>query len=564
MAELLSPAGNFEKMETALRYGADAVYLAGQLFGMRSAADNFTVDELYRAVDYAHARQKKVYLTVNTMPHGYEYDLLRKFLTDIAHAGIDAMIIADLGVVATVKELLPDMEIHISTQASIISPQAALAYAALGARRLVLARELTLSEAEMNRLAQGLVGVKRTTGQHPGGLVVVPDDKDMEDFCPVQHPADADDSDTITTHFEYHSMEANILKLDMLGHDDPTMVRMMQDLTGVDPHEIPLDDPDTMSIFISSKVLGYENDPILGPTGAVAIPEFNTRFTRQMLIDTQPKDFNTLVRLSGFSHGTDVWMGNARELILSGTASVLETVGCRDDIMLYLISKGLDPKMSFKIMEKVRKGKVKKGGFDEGWEEAMMEHDVPDWYIESLAKIGYLFPKAHAVAYVMMAFRIAWFKVHEPLAFYATFFSVRAKAFDAEYCCAGMDAVKRKIKEIENNKDATNVEQDLMVTLEVCYEFYLRGFHFDTINIYKSDATKFIVTEKGLLPPFVTVHGLGEAAALDTVEKRKGKEFISIEEFAMCCNKLSKTHIEQLKALGAFAGMADTSQITLF
>ena len=418
--------------------------------------------------------------------------------------------------------------------------------------------------AEENRLTQGCVGVRRTTGQHPGGLVVVPDDKDMEDFCPVQHPADADDSDTITTHFEYHSMEANILKLDMLGHDDPTMVRMMQDLTGVDPHEIPLDDPDTMSIFISSKVLGYENDPILGPTGAVAIPEFNTRFTRQMLIDTQPKDFNTLVRLSGFSHGTDVWMGNARELILSGTASVLETVGCRDDIMLYLISKGLDPKMSFKIMEKVRKGKVKKGGFDEGWEEAMMEHDVPDWYIESLAKIGYLFPKAHAVAYVMMAFRIAWYKVHEPLAFYATFFSVRAKAFDAEYCCAGMDAVKRKIKEIENNKDATAVEQNLLTTLEVCYEFYLRGFHFDTISIYKSDATKFLVTEGGLLPPFVTVHGLGEAAAIDTVEKRKGKEFISIEEFSMCCNKLSKTHIEQLKALGAFAGMADTSQITLF
>ena len=423
---------------------------------------------------------------------------------------------------------------------------------------------ITAGRAEENRLTLGCVGVRRTTGQHPGGLVVVPDDKDMEDFCPVQHPADADDSDTITTHFEYHSMEANILKLDMLGHDDPTMVRMMQDLTGVDPHDIPLDDPDTMSIFTSSKVLGYENDEILGPTGAVAIPEFNTRFTRQMLIDTQPKDFNTLVRLSGFSHGTDVWMGNARELIVSGTASVLETVGCRDDIMLYLISKGLDPKMSFKIMEKVRKGKVKKGGFDEGWVEAMREHEVPEWYIESLAKIGYLFPKAHAVAYVMMAFRIAWYKVHEPLAFYATFFSVRAKAFDAEYCCAGKDAVKRKIREIENNKDATAVEQNLMTTLEVCYEFYLRGFHFDTIDIYKSDATKFLVTDKGLLPPFVTVHGLGEAAAIDTVEKRKGKTFVSIEEFSMCCNKLSKTHIEQLKKLGAFAGMADTSQITLF
>ena len=423
---------------------------------------------------------------------------------------------------------------------------------------------ITAGRAEENRLTLGCVGVRRTTGQHPGGLVVVPDDLEMEDFCPVQHPADADDSDTITTHFEYHSMEDNLLKLDMLGHDDPTMVRMMQDLTGVDPHDIPLDDPDTMSIFISSKVLGYENDEILGPTGAVAIPEFNTRFTRQMLIDTQPKDFNTLVRLSGFSHGTDVWMGNARDLIVSGTATVLETVGCRDDIMLYLISKGLDPKMSFKIMEKVRKGKVKKGGFDEGWVEAMEAHGVPAWYIDSLAKIGYLFPKAHAVAYVMMAFRIAWYKVHEPLAFYATFFSVRAKAFDAEYCCAGMDAVKRKIREIENNKDATAVEQNLLTTLEVCYEFYLRGFHFDTISIYQSDATKFLVTEGGLLPPFVSVHGLGEAAALDTVEKRAGKEFISVEEFAMCCNKLSKTHIEQLKALGAFAGMAETSQLTLF
>mgnify|MGYP002521954722 FL=1 len=418
--------------------------------------------------------------------------------------------------------------------------------------------------AELDRLTLGCVGVRRTTGQHPGGLVVVPDDMDVEDFTAVQHPADDPDSDTVTTHFEYHCMEDNLLKLDMLGHDDPTMIRMLEDITGVNARAIPLDDPDTMSIFTSSKVLGFENNEILGPTGAVAIPEFNTRFTRGMLMDTMPKDFNTLVRLSGFSHGTDVWLGNARDLIVGGTASVLETVGCRDDIMLYLISMGLDPKMSFKIMEAVRKGKVKKGGFQEGWEEAMREHQVPDWYIGSLAKIGYLFPKAHAVAYVMMAFRIAWFKVHEPLAFYATFFSIRAKAFDAEYCCAGMDAVKQKIREIENNKDATDVEQNLLVTLEVCYEFYLRGFHFDTISIYDSDATHFKVTENGLLPPFVTVRGLGETAALDTVEKRQGKTFVSVEEFATTCNKLSKTHIEQLKALGAFAGMADTSQVALF
>ena len=422
----------------------------------------------------------------------------------------------------------------------------------------------TASNAELDRLTLGCVGVRRTTGQHPGGLVVVPDDMDVEDFTAVQHPADDANSDTVTTHFEYHCMEDNLLKLDMLGHDDPTMIKMLEDLTGVNARAIPLDDPDTMSIFTSSKVLGFENDEILGPTGAVAIPEFNTRFTRGMLMDTMPQDFNTLVRLSGFSHGTDVWLGNARDLIVGGTASVLETVGCRDDIMLYLISMGLEPKMSFKIMEAVRKGKVKKKGFEDGWEEAMREHQVPDWYIGSLAKIGYLFPKAHAVAYVMMAFRIAWFKVHEPLAFYATFFSIRAKAFDAEYCCAGMDAVKQKIREIENNKDATDVEQNLLVTLEVCYEFYLRGFHFDTISIYDSDATHFKITENGLLPPFVTVRGLGETAALDTVEKRKGKNFISVEEFATICNKLSKTHIEQLKALGAFAGMADTSQVTLF
>ena len=426
-----------------------------------------------------------------------------------------------------------------------------------------------VSSAEIDRLTEGCVGVRRTTGQHPGGLVVVPDDLDVEDFCPVQHPADDPDSDIITTHFEYHCMEDNLLKLDMLGHDDPTMIRMLENLTGVNARQIPLDDPDTLSLFTTSRALGFEDDEVLGPTGAVAIPEFNTRFTRQMLIDTQPRDFNTLLRLSGFSHGTDVWLGNAKDLILSGTASVLETVGCRDDIMLYLIKMGLDPKMSFKIMESVRKGKVKKGGFEDGWVEAMHDHKVPEWYIESLSKIGYLFPKAHAVAYVMMAFRIAWFKVHEPLAFYATYFTVRAKAFDAQECCfpnaaEGAEKTKRRIREIENNKDATAVEQDLMTTLEVCYEFYLRGFHFDNIDIFRSDATKFLITENALLPPFTSVRGLGEAAAQDTVEKRAGKDFISVEEFAMTCNKLSKTHIEQLRALGAFAGMSETSQISFF
>ncbi len=426
-----------------------------------------------------------------------------------------------------------------------------------------------VSAAEIDRLTEGCVGVRRTTGQHPGGLVVVPDDMDVEDFCPVQHPADDPNSDIITTHFEYHCMEDNLLKLDMLGHDDPTMIRMMETLTGVNARAIPLDDPDTLSLFTTSRALGFENDEVLGPTGAVAIPEFNTRFTRQMLLDTQPKDFNTLLRLSGFSHGTDVWLGNAKDLILNGTASVLETVGCRDDIMLYLIKMGLDPKMSFKIMESVRKGKVKKNGFEDGWVEAMHDHQVPEWYIESLSKIGYLFPKAHAVAYVMMAFRIAWFKVHHPLAFYATYFTVRAKAFDAAECCfpnprEGAERTRRRIREIENNKDAAAVEQDLMTTLEVCYEFYLRGFHFDNIDIFRSDATRFLVIENGLLPPFTSVRGLGEAVAQDTVEKREGKDFVSVEEFAMTCSKLSKTHIEQLRGLGAFAGMSETSQISLF
>ena len=305
--------------------------------------------------------------------------------------------------------------------------------------------------AEENRLSLGCSGVKRTTGQHPGGMVVIPQNREIWDFCPVQHPADDPDSDIITTHFEYHSMESNLLKLDMLGHDDPTMIRMLQDLTGVDPQKIPLDDKDTMSIFTSSKVLGFEDDPILGPTGAVAIPEFNTKFTRGMLVDTQPHEFDILLRLSGFSHGTDVWLGNARDLVVDQGIPVGQAIGCRDDIMLFLISCGMPEKRSFKIMESVRKGR----GLPDGAEEEMKAAGVPDWYIGSCKKIKYLFPKAHAVAYVMMAFRIAWFKVHRPLAFYAAFFSIRAKAFDATCMCQGMEACKAKMAEIERKEKPT-------------------------------------------------------------------------------------------------------------
>ncbi len=421
-------------------------------------------------------------------------------------------------------------------------------------------RGKTVSKAEENRLAQGCVGVKRTSGQHPGGMVVIPAENEIYDFCPVQHPADSTDTDIVTTHFEYHSMEENLLKLDMLGHDDPTMIRMLQDLTQIDPTKIPLDDKDTMSLFTSSAVLGFENDPILGPTGAVAIPEFGTSFTRGMLIDTQPTQFDTLLRLSGFSHGTDVWLGNARDLITSGTASVNDAIGCRDDIMLYLIKCGMPEKRSFKIMESVRKGR----GLPDGAEEEMLAAGVPEWYIGSCKKIKYLFPKGHAVAYVMMAFRIAWFKVHAPQAFYAAYFSIRADAFDAALMCHGIETVTAKIKEISGNPDAAAVEKDQLTTLEVVYEFYRRGYTFTPMDIYTSDAVNFKVTPTGLQPPFVAVTGLGESAAQSIVECRAGKRFLAIDEFAAACPKVSKTHIENLKAAGAFGNLPDTSQVSLF
>ena len=430
------------------------------------------------------------------------------------------------------------------------------------AKKYLSERGKTVSKAEENRLALGCVNVKRTTGQHPGGLVVIPQENEIWDFCPVQHPADDKDSEWITTHFEYHSMEENLLKLDMLGHDDPTMIRMLEDMTGIDAQKIPLDDQDTMSIFTSSKVLGYENDPILGPVGSVAIPEFGTGFTRGMLQETQPTKFDTLIRLSGFSHGTDVWLGNARDLILSKTATVGEAIGCRDDIMLYLIKCGMPEKRSFKIMEAVRKGR----GLPEGAEEEMKAAGVPEWYIGSCKKIKYLFPKAHATAYVMMAFRIAWFKVHQPLAFYAAYFYRRSQkgGFDEGMMCHGIELVKKKLQEIKEDEDSSAKDDDLFTTLEVCYEFYLRGFTFAPIDIYHSHATKFQIEAGQLRPPFVAVAGLGETAAWDLMNAREGREFLSVEEFADACPKVSKTLIDQLQSAGAFGDLPLTSQLTLF
>ena len=423
-------------------------------------------------------------------------------------------------------------------------------------------RGRSATNAEKSRLASGCVGVRRTTGQHPGGLVVIPQENEIWDFCPVQHPADDPKSDQITTHFEYHSMEENLLKLDMLGHDDPTMIRMMEDMTGVDAKTIPLDDKKTMSIFTSSKVLGYENDKILGPTGAVAVPEFNTRFTRGVLLDTKPEKFDFLVRISGYTHGTDVWLGNAKDLIVSGTARVDQTIGCRDDIMIYLISCGLPEKRSFKIMEAVRKGK----GLPDGAEEEMRAAGVPEWYIGSCKKIKYLFPKAHAVAYVMMAFRIAWFKVYHPLAFYAAYFYRRSQkgGFDALLMTQGLDSVMANIKAIEDNENATDKDEDLLTTLEVAYEFYLRGLEFLPVDLYKSHATKFLIEDGKLRPPFVAMSGLGESAAWDLMNGREGKQFLSVEEVALACPKVSKTHIQMLKDAGAFGEMPETNQVSLF
>ncbi|NLL46787.1 MAG: PolC-type DNA polymerase III [Clostridiales bacterium] len=421
-------------------------------------------------------------------------------------------------------------------------------------------RSLTVTKAEENRLTQGCVGVKRTTGQHPGGLVIIPQDMDVTDFCPVQRPADSEDTDIITTHFEYHAMEDNLLKLDELGHDDPTMIKMLEDMTGVDARKIRLDDPETMLIFKSPKPLGLpDDDPIIGKTGTIGIPEFGTGFTRQMLVDVQPEAFDTLVRLSGFSHGTDVWLGNAKDLILNNVTTIDKTIGCRDDIMLYLVSMGMDELRAFKIMESVRKGR----GLTEEWEQEMLTLGVPEWYIGSCKKIKYLFPKAHAVAYVMMAFRIAWFKVHRPIAYYSAYFYRRRDSFDAEKMTRGIETVRQHIRQISENPNATAKELDLLTTLEACYEFYMRGFEFLPIDIRKSDATKFLIEGDALRPPFVAISGLGETAAQDLYACRD-MEFVSVEELANACRKVSKTHIEQLKSLGALGDLPDTSQLSLF
>ena len=423
-------------------------------------------------------------------------------------------------------------------------------------------------EAEVERLAQGAAGVKRTTGQHPGGIVVIPNYMDVYDFTPVQYPADDVTAEWQTTHFNFHDIDENVLKLDVLGHDDPTMIRKLQDLSGIDPNDIPMDDPGVMALFSGTDILGVTPDQIGTSTGMLGIPEFGTNFVRGMVDETHPTTFAELLQLSGLSHGTDVWLGNAQDLIKAGIADLSTVIGCRDDIMVYLMHAGLDPKMAFTIMERVRKGMWLKISEEErnGYIEAMKANNVPEWYIESCGKIKYMFPKAHAAAYVMMALRVAYFKVHHPIYYYCAYFSIRAKAFDIKTMGAGLDAIKRKMQEIaekRKNNEASNVEIDLYTTLEIVNEMWERGFKFGKLDLYRSDATEFIIDGDTLIPPFVAMDGLGENVAKQLVRARQEGEFLSKTELRKR-GGLSSTLVEKMDEMGILGNMPEDNQLSLF
>ncbi|MFC0229900.1 PolC-type DNA polymerase III [Bhargavaea ullalensis] len=419
---------------------------------------------------------------------------------------------------------------------------------------------LTIRGAEIDRLVQGCSGVKRNTGQHPGGIIVVPDTMDIYDFTPIQYPADDQESPWKTTHFDFHSIHDNLLKLDILGHDDPTVIRMLQDLSGMDPKTIPTDDPEVMKIFSGPESLGVTEEQIRCKTGTLGIPEFGTRFVRQMLEDTRPSTFSELVQISGLSHGTDVWLGNAQELIHNKTCVLSEVIGCRDDIMVYLIYQGLEPSLAFKIMESVRKGK----GLTPEFESEMKKQGVPDWYIDSCKKIKYMFPKAHAAAYVLMAVRIAWFKVHRPLLYYAAYFTVRASDFDLIGMNKGSATIRAKIDEIEaKGLDASPKEKSLLTVLELALEMCERGFRFAKVDLYKSKATEFVIEGDALIPPFNAVPGLGNNVARQIVEARAEGEFLSKEDLQQR-GRVSRAIIDYMDELGCLEGMPEANQLSLF
>ena len=421
-------------------------------------------------------------------------------------------------------------------------------------------------KAELQRISMGCEGVKRTTGQHPGGIIVIPDYMDVHDFTPVQYPADDLDSTWRTTHFDFHAIHDNVLKLDILGHVDPTALRMLKDITGIDPKNVPCNDTNVFSLFTSCDALGVTKEDILNENGVVGIPEFGTNFVRKMVLEAHPTTFADLVQISGLSHGTDVWNGNAQTLIQNGTCKLNEVIGCRDDIMVVLIQYGLEPSLAFKIMEAVRKGK----GLTPEFEEEMRNHNVPEWYLDSCKKIKYMFPKAHAVAYVTMAIRIAWFKVYRPLEYYATYFSTRCDVFDVETFIKGKDAIKEKFLSIQSRlanyetaKDVSNKEQSLLTTLESALEMTARGYKFSNIDLYKSDASRFVVDHenKALIPPFSALDGLGANVASSVIEARKNGEFLSIEDLTNR-TQLNGTIIKTLEKLGVIK-LQETNQMSL-
>ena len=418
---------------------------------------------------------------------------------------------------------------------------------------------------ELERISSGCVGVRRTTGQHPGGIIVVPHGEEIYSFTPVQHPANDQTTKIITTHFDYHSIDHNLLKLDILGHDDPTMIRMLEDITGVDATKIRLDDPEVLSLFHGLEALHIKPEDIGGTDlGSLGIPEFGTEFVMQMLRDTKPKAFSDLVRISGLSHGTDVWLGNAQTLIQEGKAQISTAICTRDDIMIYLIDKGVESEQSFKIMESVRKGK----GLTPDYEKVMKEHDVPDWYLWSCKKIKYMFPKAHAVAYVMMGIRIAWFKIHEPLAYYAAFFTIRATAFDYGLMCQGKAAIDNHIKAYKANPNLSKKEQDTLRDMKIVQEFYARGYEFKKIDLYQSDAIKFQVVEGKLLPPFSVIEGMGGIAAealavAARAETERGEKFLSKDDIRQKA-KVSQTVLDTMAELGLLGGLPESNQLSIF
>ncbi len=421
----------------------------------------------------------------------------------------------------------------------------------------------TYRGAEVDRLAKGTTGVKRTTGQHPAGILIVPDYMDIYDFTPIQYPADDQNASWRTSHFDFHSIHDNILKMDILGHDDPTMIRKLQDLSGIEPKSIPPVDPKVMSLFSSTEVLGVTPEQIGSKTGTLGIPEFGTRFVRGMLEETNPTTFSELLQISGLSHGTDVWLGNAEELIQKGIVTLKDVIGCRDNIMLDLIHYGMDASMAFNIMEHVRKGR----GIPDDWQQAMRDNDnVPDWYIDSCLKIKYMFPKAHAAAYILMALRVAYFKVYYPILYYAAYFTVRADDFDLVAMSRGKDAVKAAMKEItDKGMDASAKEKNLLTVLELANEMIERGFNFEMVDVTRSDAAEFLIEDDGktLLAPFRAVPSLGMNVAKQIVSAREEKPFLSKEDLSKR-GKVSKTLIDYLTENRVLEDLPDENQLSLF